>query len=191
MLNSRLSPFDPQLQKNDSGADRSSRGAAYAQINHEDKISSIVVQNNILQMLPDLECFANGGLQMRLNTNLSSVTDTRQNVICCLPDVIDSTKTDYEFSLLQHLNFKCQNIDEFLLPNLNELQGARPSSIACQQQFSSFYKEQAFMAARGIIGVQPKSSENQAQQAWYAELNRAFDTLSAFEIVDHGLIEEE
>jgi hypothetical protein len=76
---------------------------------------------------------------------------------------------------------------EFLLPDLHVLQGKPPKVVHDDAPGPS--SEQALIAARGIVRLQPKSEET--QQEWHNELGRAISTLSALQMVDHGFIDDE
>ena len=77
----------------------------------------------------------------------------------------------------------------FLLPDLRELQGM-PSKVI-HEHLSVPTKDQARIAEHGIVGLRPTNGDFQAQNEWHAELAQAIKTLSALQIVDLGLFDDE
>jgi hypothetical protein len=161
--------------------------------NPESNPNYFLVQSNSIELLPDLwelKCQANTGSKMNLET-----METHDGKLCCLFRDNLSLNND---QLISNTNqsphsptFVCpDNSDiEFLLPDLHDLLGS-PSGIV-YEQVPKPSNEKLLIAALGIVGTQAKSAENQSQNGWHSELTQALKTLSAFEIVDHGSIDEE
>jgi hypothetical protein len=154
----------------------------------EFKSTNSSIMNILLPMLPDLgdlKCRSSKMLNMH---DLQGKADP-VNVYCCHSNGNRIPSFDQDSNSRQHLDFEYQDVDEFLLPDLNNLQ----SMHSGHEDISSPSNEQVLSAAHGIVnvGLQTKTAEGQPLHGWQAELNRAFETLSAFEIVDHGLIDEE
>ncbi len=94
-------------------------------------------------------------------------------------------------SMHQLPDSKIQDFDEFLLPDLNELQGTLSTSRAGHEEIHSLCTKESSIDFSEIPEFPPKSTVDQLRLGWHSELTLAFDTLSAFEIVDHGRIRDD
>ncbi len=136
-------------------------------------------------MLPDL-CDLKKGINMPVKTDLALIAHENNSTCCYFLNTTNSAQIDHNFSPLQYSDSESHNVDEFLLPDLNDLQGALSTSRSGLKKISIPSNEIIF--SDKSFGLHP---QNQTRFAWQAELTRAFETLSAFEIVDHGLINDE
>ena len=172
------------------------QGFSHRQQSAEHQPIDFVVQHNSIQMLPDL-------WELKCQTNASFITNVKTSLalnphhgnVHCLPTLIHGERkanTIADSSQRLHSPASvCQGAEVFLLPDIHDLQGMTVQVVNTDISVTS--KDQAFIAACGIIEIQPTSDDNQSPKelGWHAELGKAIQTLSALQIVDLGKIDDE